>query len=125
MPRPVGVSVGDVLGHGPEAAGRVIYVVTGDETEAQPQGLAEWNLRMMSEGPALPSRRMPRTITHLVGRQLPFRDLLAQPGNLITMMATRKTGWLSGPVPDENGRSAVERSLNRSPSVVPVRGIGA
>jgi hypothetical protein len=68
---------------------------------------------------------MPRTIAHLVGRQLTLHDSLAQPGNLVTMMATGKTGWLSGPVPDENGRSAVERFLNRSPSVVPVRGIGA
>jgi hypothetical protein len=41
------------------------------------------------------------------------------------MVTTSRTGWLTGPVSDENGRGAVERILDRSPSVMPVRGFGA
>ena len=41
------------------------------------------------------------------------------------MVTTSRTSWLSGPVSDENGRGAVERILDRSPSVMPVRGFGA
>lgn len=67
---------------------------------------------------------MPRSIANLIGRQLPLHDLLAQPGDLVTMVATSKAGWLCGPVPDENGCGTIERFLNRSPGLLPMRGFG-
>ena len=80
---------------------------------------------MMAKRPALPAGRVPGAIAHLVRRQPPFHDSLTQPGNLVPMVATGETGGFSGSIPDENGRGAIERFVNRSPRPVPERGFGA
>lgn len=93
--------------------------------EAKVQCLPERDFAMVTKRPALPARWMPRSIAHLVRRQIPFQDPLTKPGNLVTMMTTGRTGRLSDPVPKKNGCGSGEHFFHRPPSLLPVLGFGS